>query len=175
MDIPPIQLAITLAIGFLAFCAMFSISTVLLVIIHELGHAIPALMTGKKQVRIKVGDASDREQQPRSNTIQFLFSFKNSHRALTRYEGGINNWAELIFIVGTAPLINLVIGVSATLALLTTHLSSVWVFVVTAFWLANARIFLHSIDPGWFSRWEPGGSDSCESDLGRILRGPNSR
>jgi hypothetical protein len=135
-----------LILGFIGFRLLLTVFYPLFVLIHELGHAIPARLTGKQDIKLVIGDASSLSEF-RFMGIHFHMSFKHSNAGYTCYKGRANSALELYFIFGTAPLISLILALGGIFLWKAISFSFAGYFVLAAAWLANFHITFSSLLP----------------------------
>jgi len=155
--------------GFLVFRGLLWLFYPLVVLLHELAHAIPARLWGKPNVTLQVGNAPYPVHFEIAN-VRIQCSWKGGYRGHTRYQGRPENWAQLFTIVGTAPVVSLLVTLLGAWVLLDFRFHLATAFLLCALWLANTHIALSSLRPTLQ------GSDSNDpassSDLDTLIRGP---
>lgn len=159
---------LAIILGYVIFRLLLKLFYPFFVLIHEFGHALPAAVSGKQRISVTIGD------EPHATCFKLpgivvKISFKRSEIGKTYYEGKPENWTELLFIVGSAPLLSLMISIVLGWVLLSFKFHLLVLMLLCAAWLANTHIVLGSL-------WPVGFRDSngqfISSDLLTILKGP---
>lgn len=164
----PVLLPFLILIGFLLFQLTLSLSYPIVVLIHELGHAIPALILGKKKIIIHLGNA------PYSKEIKILnisvrISRFSIRRGYTEYSNPPQNFLEAWLIVAMAPLLNIVIFIAGIYSIFNWQFSILGWLILLPVWLANTRITLSAL---WLKPVNLGTIDNpnwVQSDLVYLL------
>jgi len=144
----PEWLPFYLILGYLLFQFLLKWSYPVFVLIHELGHALPACFFGKKQVQIHIGEGDSLFRfciQP----IQFELHRRTWHIGRTTYAGSPGNRIEAVFIILSAPLLSLLLTLGFGYLLLTsgTLISVKALLLFCAAWLASFHITFSAIWP----------------------------
>jgi hypothetical protein len=113
-------------------------------LLHELGHAIPARILGKKEVRIILG------RPPYGTRIQvfgieILISRMQPFAGKTTYTGIPENRKEAALIIGTAPMLSLFL--SCVPILIPMNFPPAILLLIGGAWLANTHIAMGSCLP----------------------------
>jgi hypothetical protein len=123
------------------------VSTPLLILIHELAHALPALLLRKKQVCIELG-VGRLIANGKLGALRFAIGSQRWDQGRTSYEGKPESIAQAIAIIGIAPAISLGISIAAlTLWWSQPALSLPMHLLLAGSWLANTSIVFQSLNP----------------------------
>jgi len=148
------------------FIAFKSIATLL----HELGHALPALLLTNSPVSIRVGDDSVKPLID-AGRMTLSLSLRNASIGFTSYDRNSLSVSRLVLIVLGGPVVSLSACVLSTWFIV--HgTQSLWISLLAAAFLsANGLVFLRSIIPVKLRPTNefPEGPPSDGLDLIRIL------
>ena len=162
-----------LILAFVGFRMLLAIFYPFFVLIHELGHAIPARLTGRQRIRVVIGEGSETVAFILLG-IRFSFGRRKLHMGYTAFQKkpSEGKFTQCI-IIGTAPVISLAIAVAGVVLWKTTPLSLATYFVLAAAWLANFHIAFSALWPVGSSRsvTDLENSDNCcyQSDLRNLI------
>lgn len=160
-----------LIIGFIGFRLLLGIFYPLFVLIHELGHAVPAKLFGKKQIQVVIGES------PYTLCfalfgIEFNFSIRGLNKGYTHYKGIPSSWFEFVAIIAIAPLISLSLTLLGVYLWKTTSLSPALYFIFAAAWLANFHITFSALWPfSYSSNTQATLDQEPQSDLRALIKG----
>ncbi len=165
----PVLLPVSLLIGFILFQWMLQLSYPLVVLLHELCHAVPAAILRKSNIVVHLGRA------PYSKEIRLLnLRIKASKTAIrhgyTEYAPPPGSAFEAWFIVGIAPFVNIMITAIGVYGFFHWQLPLLIWFLVLPYWLANTRVALSSL---WFKPVNLGTMENpnwAQSDLLYLIR-----
>ena len=150
------------------FIAFKSIATLL----HELGHALPALLLTNSPVSIRVGDDSAKPLID-AGRMTLSLSLRNAFIGFTSYDRNSLSVFRLVLVVLGGPAVSLSACVLSTWFIFIVHWpNSLWIrLLVAAFLSANGLVFLRSIIPVKLRPTNefPEGPPSDGLDLIRIL------
>ncbi len=130
-------------------------------LLHELGHAIPALLLTSEVVELRVGKL-DRERMVdetakwrKRGRLRWVCSFRGSFHGFTGYDRDALSRAALLVVIAGGPLVSgLACGFAAWLCL--DAFEETWqVMVAASFLCANAILFLRSAIPVRLRDGEP--------------------
>ena len=143
-------------------------------VIHELGHALPALTLTKEEVELRIGESFGK---PLANLgrLGFAWSFRSSFTGFTGYERErLGKMALSVVILGGPIASGLACGLGVLGTLSTTD-PIWWRISAAAFLCANGIVFLRSAIPVTLRPTEqfPDGPPSDGLDLWKTLRGTN--
>jgi hypothetical protein len=167
MDSQPLQLLpIAILLGFFAFQGVRIISYPIWVAIHELAHAIPALLLGKKEVTLELGD-SPAPTTFRLGSLHIRLHRSHLHQGSTHYEGNARSVAEAILLILGAPFVSLLLTLLLGNWILEHHAGLPFpaTLALSACWLASFHIT--------FSVWWPFANP--RSDLLAFIQNLRSR
>ncbi len=140
--------------------------------LHELGHALPALVFTKGEVKVRVGD-SFQKSLLRIGRLGWAFALRRSSIGFTSYDrASLGKGALAIVILGGPLASGLACGLGSWAILHETE--QTWIRIVAAAFLcANGILFLRSTIPVTLRPTEqfPEGPPSDGLDLWRTLRG----
>ena len=141
-------------------------------VIHELGHALPALTLTKEEVELRIGESFGK---PLANLgrLGFAWSFRSSFTGFTGYERErLGKMALSVVILGGPIASGLACGLGVLGTLSTTD-PIWWRISAAAFLCANGIVFLRSAIPVTLRPTEqfPDGPPSDGLDLWKTLRG----
>jgi len=144
----PEWIPLFLILGFILFQLVLKLSYPIWVLLHELGHALPALLSRKPNVRIDIGEGATWFAVPLPSMTLSVHRHHHS-RGSTTYDGTARSHAEACFIILPAPLLSLSIalGFGWFIYQIAPTANPVALLMLTAAWLANFHIT--------FSAWWP--------------------
>lgn len=165
---------IYLILGYIGFRLLMSVFYPVFVIIHELGHAIPARLTGKKQIHVVIGGSPFLISFCLFN-IEFNIGSKNLRMGYTTYaKSQVESTTARCFIFATAPLLNLVLVFMGIWLWQSFAFNVLGYFILATAWLANVHIAFSSLwpfahVPGNSNHTAPEG-DNSGSDLFNLIQ-----
>ena len=140
--------------------------------LHELGHALPALVFTKGEVKVRVGDSFEKSLL-RIGRLGCAFALRRSSIGFTSYDRASLGKGALVIVILGGPLASgLACGLGSWAILLVTE--QTWTRIVAAAFLcANGILFLRSAIPVTLkpTKQFPEGPPSDGLDLWRTLRG----
>ena len=138
---------IYLILGYIGFRLLMSVFYPIFVVIHELGHAVPARLAGRKQVRIVMG-TSPALLHFSLFGITFDLGSKQLQRGYTTYAKPQSESATaLCFIFGMAPLVSLIFVITGICLWRAYVFDTLGYFILGAAWLTNVHIVFSSLWP----------------------------
>ena len=157
-------------LGLLFFLCCFIAFKSIATLLHELGHALPALLLTNSPVSIRVGDDS---VKPLIDTgrISLSLSLRNASIGFTSYDRNALSVFRLVIVVLGGPVLSLSACVLSTWFIVHCP-ESLWIrLLAAAFLSANGLVFLRSIIPVKLRPTNefPEGPPSDGLDLIRIL------
>ena len=144
-------------LAWLAFaCVVFWLFRSLATLLHELGHALPALLLTPEEVELQVGRTNSRRKGKADDEIiswckwgrlRWTCSFPTGLEGFTGYDReSLGKWALLLVIAGGPLVSGLACGLGAWLAF--EVFEATWERVsALAFLCANLNLFLRSVVP----------------------------
>ena len=162
-----------LILAFIGFRMLMAVFYPFFVLIHELGHAIPAQLSGKKEVKIAIGKGPEVVAFSFLG-IQFSFAGNKLHLGYTVFKKNPGDGRlTQCFIIGTAPVISLTIAIAGVFLWKAVPFSTATYFVLASAWLANLHITFNALWPegGKYTSAESENNDNyCyRSDLRNLL------
>ena len=151
--------------------ALIGISAILFILIlrsfttffHEMGHAIPALLFTKENVKIFIGTYGDTNKGTKFQTgrleIYFQMNLLDWQKGLCQYHGNITLWQDLIIAI-SGPIASLLLSIPLFLIVINQNLSETWIVVIMIFVIAAAIDFFVNIIPTRNKVLLQNGSDS---------------
>ncbi|WP_042274517.1 hypothetical protein [[Clostridium] dakarense] len=136
-------------IDFVVYPLVYIVFTPILTILHELGHALPALIFTKDKVTVNIGN-SNLNKQIRLNRLVINL---NGYKSLVDVAYGYVNWtpvdnrAKVVFMILGGPLASLIVSVLLYIYLINVSLPYVLMVSFNALFIFSVFQFLLTILP----------------------------
>lgn len=136
-------------IDFIVYPLVYIIFMPILTLIHELGHAIPALIFSKENVTVNIGNSNLNKQIKLNRLLINL----NGYRCVVDVSYGYVNWSQvnnkikLICMILGGPLTTLIVSILLYICLINVSLPFILMLVFNALFIFSAFQFLLTILP----------------------------
>ena len=137
-------------IDFIIYLLVYIIFTPMLTLLHELGHAIPALIFTKEEVIVNIGNSNLNKKIKLSRLIIKL----NGYKSLVDVSYGYINWTPLdsnkikaIIIILGGPLTSLIVSILLYIYLINVSLPHILIILLNALFYFSLFQFLLTILP----------------------------
>lgn len=157
-------------INFIIYPLVYIIFTPVLTLIHEFGHAIPALIFTKDEVSINIGNSNQIKQIKFNRLIIYI----NRYRSIMDVSYGIVNWKPIksklksIIMVAGGPIVSLCTSITFYLLLDKIELSYLIIRILDAILLFSICQFISTMLPIKYGDYSP--YKGITSDGYKILR-----
>ena len=137
-------------IDFIIYLLVYIIFTPMLTLLHELGHAVPALIFTKEEVIVNIGNSNLNKKIKLSRLIIKL----NGYKSLVDVSYGYINWTPLdsnkikaIIIILGGPLTSLIVSILIYIYLINVSLPYILIILLNALFYFSLFQFLLTILP----------------------------